>query len=588
VQNVIHNISAWLLFAFLFLVSVPYLSITSVPLVLFLLACLVDREKVAAIFLEFRIEIGVLITALLIGIVFSYLPGKSVKGVYDFLRGAVLFFPVFILVRYHPKRLSKALPWMVVVASVYICCAMILSAKGVLYDQGLMRRGFSPLLGHYNNYGTMSAVVCLAGLAGLTYLSWSHKEKIALGFAVFGGLLLTVLSGSRGSTVALAVCLVALFYLRFSRRRWLIVSAGTIVSLLISFFLYSAHSGGFLSSWQRKGGDFTSKRLAIYEKTIIDTWYQEPLTGFGPNTYKYLDFGQALKKKLFLPHSVFLESFYSLGIVGSVLLLAALILFVVKSKRSTGNFFGAFGLALLGFYLLRGVVDYKLFSVPYTGAMAAALALMLGVDEKLPRKKMRSVGDMMSKKKAVFLDRDGTINVEKNYLYKPEDLELFDGAAEAIRSLKSSGYLVIVVTNQSGVARGYFTVDDVNVLHEHLQKELAKAGAEVDAFYLCPHHPTEGQGDYLRECDCRKGAPGMLLEAAEEFNVDLKRSYMVGDKLADIDAGQRAGCKSLLVLTGYGEETAADPGISEIKKCRDINSAAEYILSEENGSRTCD
>ena len=158
-----------------------------------------------------------------------------------------------------------------------------------------------------------------------------------------------------------------------------------------------------------------------------------------------------------------------------------------------------------------------------------------------------------SLKPAVFLDRDGTINIEKDYLYRIEDFEFIPGAPEAIKRLKDAGYLVIVVTNQSGVARGYYSIEDVDRLHEHIQAELAKYGTSVDAFYSCPHHPTEGVNEYVGECDCRKPEPGMLLQAARELRLDLGRSHMVGDKISDVMAGVAARCKtSSLVLTGHG------------------------------------
>ena len=156
---------------------------------------------------------------------------------------------------------------------------------------------------------------------------------------------------------------------------------------------------------------------------------------------------------------------------------------------------------------------------------------------------------------AVFLDRDGTINAEKNYLYRIEAFEFIPGTQEAIRRLKDAGYLVVVVTNQSGVARGYYTLQDVDRLHDHIQSELKRYGASIDEFYCCPHHPTAGIGEYLKDCDCRKGAPGMLLQAAVDLGIDLGLSFIIGDKPADIEAGRAAGCQALLVLTGYGEKT---------------------------------
>ena len=180
-------------------------------------------------------------------------------------------------------------------------------------------------------------------------------------------------------------------------------------------------------------------------------------------------------------------------------------------------------------------------------------------------------------RRAVFLDRDGTINVEKNYLYRIADFEFLPGAVAAIHRLKEAGFLVFVVTNQSGVARGYYSLEDVEMLHSHLQEELRRQGTAIDAFYICPHHPEQGLGPWRRQCDCRKGAPGMLLQAAAEFGVDLARSFMVGDKEADIEAGRRAGCTPLLVLTGYGAGTSATLANDPVVRVADLAAAAEWI-----------
>ena len=162
-------------------------------------------------------------------------------------------------------------------------------------------------------------------------------------------------------------------------------------------------------------------------------------------------------------------------------------------------------------------------------------------------------------KKAVFIDRDGTINVEKDYLYRIADFEFIPGAEEAIKLLNEAGLLVIVVTNQSGVARGYYNEDDVEQLHRHINSELKQHGAHVDAWYFCPHHPL-GRGSYALPCDCRKPLPGMLQQAALRYDIDMEHSFMVGDKRADIEAGAAAGCRPLLVRTGYGahEEQAIE------------------------------
>ena len=165
-------------------------------------------------------------------------------------------------------------------------------------------------------------------------------------------------------------------------------------------------------------------------------------------------------------------------------------------------------------------------------------------------------------KRAVFLDRDGTINTEKDYLYRIDDFEFIQGAVEAIRLLNESGYMVIVVTNQSGIARGYYTEEDLSVLHRYIADQLSCAGAHVDDWYFCPHHPT-GKGVYAQQCSCRKPLPGMLHQAALRHGIDLERSFMIGDKSVDVEAAIAAGCKPILVRTGYGatEETKLSGGV---------------------------
>ncbi len=161
---------------------------------------------------------------------------------------------------------------------------------------------------------------------------------------------------------------------------------------------------------------------------------------------------------------------------------------------------------------------------------------------------------------AVFLDRDGTINEEIGYLDRPEKLKLIPGAAEAIRMINASGMKAVVVTNQSGIARGFFDEVVVGAVHARLREMLLAEGGFLDGIYFCPHHPTEGRGRYLLSCACRKPAPGMRLRAAAELNLDPIGSYMVGDTLKDIEAGEKVGARGVLVRTGYGTDTAAALG----------------------------
>lgn len=187
-----------------------------------------------------------------------------------------------------------------------------------------------------------------------------------------------------------------------------------------------------------------------------------------------------------------------------------------------------------------------------------------------------------NKRRAVFLDRDGTVNIEKEYLHRPEDLEFIPGAPEAIARLNRAGFIVIVVTNQSGVARGYFSIEDVNRLHQFMQQRLVDEGAYIDAFYLCPHHPKEGLDIYRVDCECRKGKPGMLMLAADEWNIDMPCSFMVGDKESDLLAGIAAGCHPCLVTTGYGEESRPFALANNIDVCNDLGQAVNNILAKSN------
>ena len=147
----------------------------------------------------------------------------------------------------------------------------------------------------------------------------------------------------------------------------------------------------------------------------------------------------------------------------------------------------------------------------------------------------------MKKNIAVFLDRDGTINEEVGYLDSLDKLKIIPGAYEAIRLINESGMKAVVISNQAGVARGLFTEEFVKITHEHLQTALRQKGAYIDNFYYCPHHPTEGIEPYRQVCNCRKPAPGMLLQAAQDLNIDLTRSYLVGDRFSDMEAGKKIG-----------------------------------------------
>ncbi len=176
--------------------------------------------------------------------------------------------------------------------------------------------------------------------------------------------------------------------------------------------------------------------------------------------------------------------------------------------------------------------------------------------------------------KACFLDRDGVVNEEVEYLWQPEKVALIPGVIEALRVLRKHGFLVIVVSNQAGVARGYYKESDVDEVNARIQQLLVAAGTRIDAFYYCPHHP-----EFSGECTCRKPEPGMILNAAAEFKVNLQKSFMVGDRLSDLEAAARAGCQcGYLVRTGYGSEVIRTCQPQNVKIADDLKAAVDDYL----------
>ncbi len=172
----------------------------------------------------------------------------------------------------------------------------------------------------------------------------------------------------------------------------------------------------------------------------------------------------------------------------------------------------------------------------------------------------------------IFLDRDGTINREVDFLRSPADLELIPRSADAIRELNACGWKVFVVTNHSGNARGILSEDTLGGIHRLLLDELRKHGASVDGIYYCPHHPDIGEPPYRKECDCRKPKTGMLVQAAREFDLDLTRSFVIGDRMIDAWTANNCGATAILVRTGYGNE--------ELRLCRTNNVRVDYIADD--------
>ena len=162
---------------------------------------------------------------------------------------------------------------------------------------------------------------------------------------------------------------------------------------------------------------------------------------------------------------------------------------------------------------------------------------------------------------AIFIDRDGTLNEDIGYVSSPAQLTLYPWAAEAVRLINEAALKAIVITNQSGIARGMYTEEILDAIHQEMIEELATQGAKLDGVYYCPHHPKIGDSRYTMACDCRKPKTGMLDRAASEHDIDLSRSFVIGDKASDINLALNAGARAVLVLTGYGRETQAHPDL---------------------------
>ncbi|MDQ2713378.1 MAG: HAD family hydrolase [Chloroflexota bacterium] len=154
------------------------------------------------------------------------------------------------------------------------------------------------------------------------------------------------------------------------------------------------------------------------------------------------------------------------------------------------------------------------------------------------------------RQRAVFLDRDGTLVHPYHYPSRPEHLRLYEGIGPELRSLQEAGFRLVVITNQAGIARGYFTEADLQDMHTHLRRELAQLSVQLAGIYYCPHHPDGVIPELARHCDCRKPQPGMLLRAAQDLDLDLHSSWFIGDILDDVEAGNRAGCNTILVDLG--------------------------------------
>ena len=180
--------------------------------------------------------------------------------------------------------------------------------------------------------------------------------------------------------------------------------------------------------------------------------------------------------------------------------------------------------------------------------------------------------------KAIFLDRDGTIIEDKGYVHKIEDFKLLAGASDGIKKFNRAGFLVIIVSNQSGIGRGYYTEKDAQIFNEFLVSELKKQGAKIDDVFICPHYPESKIKFYQKICECRKPKPGMLLAAAAKYKIDLNSSWMIGNEKKDIDAGIAAGCKTVLISENTSHYNINTVNSNVIFVAKNLLKASEYIL----------
>jgi D-glycero-D-manno-heptose 1,7-bisphosphate phosphatase len=181
--------------------------------------------------------------------------------------------------------------------------------------------------------------------------------------------------------------------------------------------------------------------------------------------------------------------------------------------------------------------------------------------------------------KAVFLDRDGVITQDPpHYAHRTDQLRLIPHSADAIRLLNENGFKVFIVSNQSGIARGYYPEKDTLSFNKELKKELLKKNASIDGIYYCPHHPNAKIKSYRIKCDCRKPEPGMIQKASEEHNIDLSNSFMIGDRTGDIIAGKKAGCKTIHVLTGVGRNELSNEDLKADFTTEDLFKAVKKVI----------
>jgi D-glycero-D-manno-heptose 1,7-bisphosphate phosphatase len=187
------------------------------------------------------------------------------------------------------------------------------------------------------------------------------------------------------------------------------------------------------------------------------------------------------------------------------------------------------------------------------------------------------------KNRAIFIDRDGTLNEDVGYITEISKFRLFDFAAESIKLINDAGWYAVVITNQAGIARGDYTEEFLAQIHTQMESSLLSRGARLDAIYYCPHHPDFGVPPYRQDCNCRKPKPGLVEKAAQVLSLDLKECYVIGDRNRDVETGHAVGARSVMVMTGYGREEYLDQHATWLRQpdhvCENLLEAVRWILN---------
>ncbi len=430
---------------------------------------------------------------------------------------------------------------------------------------------------------SLAIVICLLVFGSKE----NRKQKLWLGIAAIIIGTAFVFTFSRGPWISMMLVLIFIEFVKPVKK--------TVPWALIFIFSVIIIAGTISFSMKDTRISIIDRVLDIKDSDRVYMWQSGwemfkdyPLTGVGIKNisqiyYKYINPKAIHGKDWGELHNNFIQILVERGIFGLGAFLWLLIscfkegirryrFSISRSRYSMALILGCLA-AFLGF-AIAGMVEYNYGDSEVVMMMWFLVGLLMVTDNS-------SDSD---KRIAVFMDRDGTINVEKNYIGNPDEFELIERADEAIKLLNKHGILAFVITNQSGVGRGYFDEDAVTKIHEKMKKLLSERGAWLDGVYYCPHHPDDN-------CNCRKPSTGLLEKAADEFGLDLGKSYIIGDKYTDTELAHRVGAKGILVLTGYGKEQIEDKnnelsGLEPDYIADDLYDAAEWILNDCSSEKT--